>query len=143
MNAYEYVSTKVFVKLKPSRVHGVGVFAIRDIPANTNPFEIWTGETGMYSLKEDDLKKLPRELYLHIKDMFGYGPDFPSNTDSYVKLTKGSHWIYTTPYYFINSNLEKFNLDKDTFLTTKPIQEGEELLSNYGRYERFDKKDLI
>jgi hypothetical protein len=97
----------------------------------------------MYSISEEKLKTLPSELYSHIKDMFGYGPDFPSNSDSFVKLTHGCHWIYTTPYYFINSNLNNYNLDKDTLLTTRVIYRGEELSSNYGRYERFDKKDLI
>ena len=39
--------------------------------------------------------------------------------------------------------LEKYNIDKDTKLTNRTIFRGEELLSNYGRYERFEKKDLI
>lgn len=143
MDAFEYISTKVYVKLKPSRIHGVGVFSIKDIPSNTYPFEPWLGETGMYAISEEKLKLLPLELYTHIKDMFGYGLDFPKNTDSFVTLTNGCHWIYTNPYYFINSNIKKYNLDKDTFLTTRMIYKGEELLSNYGRYERFDFKDLI
>ena len=143
MTPFEYISTKIFVKLKPSRIQGIGVFAIKDIPFQTNPFEVWSGDTGLYPILESELLLLPNELYTHIKDIFLYGPDFPSDTRTYVKLTKECHWIYTTPYYFINSGFDKFNIDKDTFITNRIIYKGEELLSNYGRYERFNKKDLL
>lgn len=143
MNAFEYISTKVFIKLKPSRIQGVGVFAIKDIPKNTNPFEVWSGDTGIYSISESELRSLPEELYNHIKDIFLYGPDFPTDTQTYVKLINGCHWIYTTPYYFVNSGFDKSNIDKDTLLTNRIIYKGEELLSNYGRYERFNKKEFL
>lgn len=143
MTPLEYISTKIFVRLKPSRIQGIGVFAIKDIPFQTNPFEVWNGDTGLYPILESELLLLPNELYTHIKDIFLYGPDFPSDNRTYVKLTKGCHWIYTTPYYFINSGLNNSNIDKDTFLTNRIIYKGEELLSNYGRYERFNKKDLL
>ncbi len=143
MNAFEYISTKVFIKLKPSRIQGVGVFAIKDIPKNTNPFEVWSGDTGIYSISELELRSLPEELYNHIKDIFLYGPDFPTDTQTYVKLINGCHWIYTTPYYFVNSGFDKSNIDKDTLLTNRIIYKGEELLSNYGRYERFNKKEFL
>jgi hypothetical protein len=143
MNAFEYISTKVFVKLKPSRIQGVGVFAVKDIPKDTNPFEVWSGDTGIYSISESELRSLPEELYNHIKDIFLYGPDFPTDTQTYVKLINGCHWIYTTPYYFVNSGFDKSNIDKDTLLTNRIIYKGEELLSNYGRYERFNKKEFL
>lgn len=143
MTPFEYISTKIYVKLKPSRIQGVGVFAIKDIPIGINPFEIWKGKSNRYPITELELKSLPMELYNHIKDVFLYGPEFPSNTDTYVTLTNGCHWIYTTPYYFINSGFDTANIDKDTLLTTRLIYKGEELLSNYGRYERFDKKNLL
>lgn len=143
MTPFEYISTKIFVKIKPSRIQGIGVFALKDIPSRTNPFEIWNGETGIYPISESELLLLPQELYTHIKDIFLYGPEFPTDTHTYVKLTQGCHWIYTTPYYFINSGFDKSNIDKDTLLTNRIIYKGEELLSNYGRYERFDKKDLL
>lgn len=142
MSAYSYILNHVFVKLKPSKIQGVGLFAIRDIPFNTDIFRPWNGSTGKFPIKESELEQLPKELYHHIKDIFLYGPDFPLNTDTYVILTNGSHWIYTTPYYFVNSGGEDANLDKDTLLTLRDIKAGEEILSNYGRYERMS-KDLI
>lgn len=143
MTPFEYISNKVYTRLKPSKIQGIGVFAIKDIPINTNPFEPWNGDTDMYPISETEMLSLPNELYSHIKDVFLYGPDFPSNTDTYIKLTNECHWIYTTPYYFINSGFQNYNIDKVTKLTNRTIYKGEELLSNYGRYERFEKKYLM
>lgn len=143
MDAYSYIKNHVFVKLKPSRVQGVGVFAIRDIPKGTYIFEKWAGDTGPFSITESQLEKLPNELFLHIKDIFLYSPNFPKDTNTYVTLTNGCHWIYTTPYYFVNSGGINHNIDKDTLMTTRFIKRGEEILSNYGRYERLKEKDLI
>lgn len=143
MSPFEYISTHLYTKLKPSKIQGIGVFAIKDIPENTNPFEYWKGETGLYPIKEEDLNTLPSEIYLHIKDMFTYSPYFPEDKTTYVKLTNGCHWIYTNPYYFVNSGFEKSNIDNDTLLTTRKIFKGEEILGNYGRYQRFPEKELI
>ena len=143
MNAYNYISKNIFVKLKPSKVDGVGVFAIRDIPKNTFLFETWKGDSGYFPIKEKELQKLPKDLYNHIKDIFLYSPDFPNDTNTYIQLTNGCHWIYTTPYYFVNSDINKSNIDKTTFKTTRDIKRGEEILSNYGRYERLQKEELI
>jgi len=143
VNAYNYISKNIFVKLKPSKVDGVGVFAIRDIPKDTFLFETWKGKSGYFPIKEKELQKLPKDLYNHIKDIFLYSPDFPNDTNTYIQLTNGCHWIYTTPYYFVNSDISKFNIDKDTLKTTRDIKRGEEILSNYGRYERLQKEDLI
>lgn len=143
MSPYSYVKEKVYVKLQPSRLQGVGVFAIKDIPANTLLFEPWKGETKEYKFTEEELRTLPNALYRHIKDIFLYSPDFPNNTDTYIKLTKGCHWVYTTPYYFMNSNIKLFNVDKDTLKSTRLIKKGQELLSNYGRYEKFKDKQLL
>lgn len=140
MNAFSYILNHVFVKLKPSKLQGVGVFAVRDIPKGTYIFERWAGKTGSYSIPERQLRDLPKELYCHIKDIFLYSPDFPSNTDTYIELTNGCHWVYTTPYYFVNSDIERFNIDKETQRVTRDIKKGEEILSNYGRYERFSRE---
>lgn len=143
MNEFSYILNHVFVKLKPSKVDGVGVFALRDIPEDTFLFTKWNGPTGMYPIEEELLNTLPKDLYLHIKDIFLYGPNFPSDSRTYISLQNGCHWIYTTPYYFVNSSQSSYNLDKDTFKTTRAVKRGEEILSNYGRYERLKQKDLI
>lgn len=143
MTAFSYIKNNVYVKIKPSKLQGVGVFALRDIPAGVSLFEPWNGQTGLYPIPEKDLLTLPKELYLHIKDMFLYAPNFPKDTNTYVQLTNGCHWIYTTPYYFVNSDLSNSNIDKETLKSTAYIKEGNEILSNYKRYERLKSIQLL
>jgi len=143
VNAFSYIQNHVFVKLKPSKLQGIGVFAIRNIPKGTYIFERWTGNTGSFPIQERQPRSLPKELYTHIKDIFLYAPDFPLNTDTFVDLTNGCHWIYTTPYYFVNSGLDRANIDKDSLTSLRDIKAGEEILSNYGRYERFKPDRII
>lgn len=136
MTPYEYVSKKIFTKLKPSSISGIGVFALKDIPHDTFLFEPWQGDTGVYPISEEELQTLPKELRFHIKDIFLYGTNFPKDTNTYITLTNNCHWVYTTPYYFVNSGGEKSNIDKETQKSLRHIKSGEEILSNYGRYER-------
>jgi len=137
MTPISYVQNNVFVKLKPSSYQGIGVFAIRDIPKNTFLFEPWTGKTGTYELSDEQINKLPTELSKHIRDIFLYHPKFPNNNSTIIELTNGCHWIYTTPYYFVNSGfIDGYNLCKDTYITVRDIKQGEEILSNYKRFEK-------
>jgi hypothetical protein len=133
------------VKLKPSKISGIGVFAIKDIPNDIFLFENWTGDTKYYPITQEELNQLDYEVARHIKEIFIYSSDFPQDTNIYVKLTSGCHWIYTNPYYFINSGVyeKKSNVDKDTMKSLRAIKKGEELLSNYPRYEKLDKTNLI
>ena len=141
MDAFGYISSEVFTRLKPSKISGIGVFAVRDIPSSSKIFEPWLGETGNYPITEDQLSSLPYDLYHHIKSIFYFHPDFPKNTDTFVRLTNGCHWIYTTPYYFVNSS-SNFNFNKDSFETTRDIKAGQEITSNYQRYARNEKSIL-
>lgn len=143
MTPYEYISSKIYTVLKPSSISGIGVFSIKEIPDNTNPFEHWNGKSGMYKITKEEFDSLPIELQNHIRDIFLYPSDYPNDTNVYIKLQNGCHWVYTTPYYFMNSSTIKFNISKDTMKTVREIRKGEELLSNYKRYERLNKKDLI
>lgn len=143
MNEFSYILNHVYTKIKPSKLQGVGLFALRDIPEGVEVFKSWDGKTGRYKITEGQLDTLPKALYSHIKDIFLYAPDFPNDTATYITLTNGCHWIYTTPYYFVNSDINKFNIDKDTLRSVREIKAGEEILSNYGRYERLSKLELI
>lgn len=142
IDAYNYIKNCIFVKLKPSNISGIGVFALRNIKKETLLFNLWEGETGFYPISQQQLEMLDEELRSHIRDLFLFSSDFPVDTNIYVKLTNGCHWIYTNPYYFVNSGYyeKKSNVDKDTMMSIRDIKKGEEILSNYQRYEKMDKK---
>ena len=145
IDAYNYIKNCIFVKLKPSNISGLGVFALRNIKKETLLFNLWEGETGFYPISQQQLEMLDEELRSHIRDLFLFSSDFPVDTNIYVKLTNGCHWIYTNPYYFVNSGYyeKKSNVDKDTMMSIRDIKKGEEILSNYQRYEKMDNKNMI
>lgn len=145
MDAYSYIKNHLFVKLRPSRISGVGVFSIRDIPIDTVLFKKWDGDTGFYPLSQSQLNLLDIEIQSHIKDIFIYSTDFPNDTNIYIKLTNGCHWIYANPYYLVNSGYYngKSNIDKDSMKSLRLIRVGEELLSNYPRYEKMELQTII
>ena len=139
MDVYSYVKNRVLVQLAPSRVSSVGVYALEDIPVGKFLFTKWEGPTGRFILTEKQLRTFSLKKRKHIHDIFRYNPDFPKNTDSWIYLRQGCHWIFQTPYYWVNAHLN-YQLDKDTGITIKPIKAGTEIYSNYFRYERESKK---
>ena len=52
-----------------SKVHGVGVFAIRDIPKGIDPFPAIIKEQT-FGITEKELESLPKEVSKKIKDIF-------------------------------------------------------------------------
>ena len=52
-----------------SKIHGIGVFAIRDIPIGTNPMPSVKPEK-IIKLTDKDLESLPNEIVNKIKDIF-------------------------------------------------------------------------
>ena len=119
-----------YCRLKPSSLHGVGVFAIRDIPANVNPFNtIKKQEWVEFNISE--LKYLGKEILKMIDDF-------------YVIKKNGKVWINEEALngmdisFFLN-NSESPNLktidDGDTFITLRRIKKGEELTVAYCTYD--------
>ena len=89
-----HLATEVWVKLGPSKIEGVGVIAIRDIPSKTNPFAACNdkevkddlygnnqqlhcmtegglkGKEVMIPLSESEVKELPLEVQIMVKSFF-------------------------------------------------------------------------
>ncbi len=121
-----------YCRLKKSR-HGVGVFAIVDIPKNTNPF-LNCKKVRWFKFKKDEIASLPKEVAQMIKEF--YGSD------------NGYHYI---PNHGLNGNDISFFLnhslspntasdpnDSKIFKTTRNIKQGEELFINYKEYDPED-----
>jgi len=157
MSPIEYLQQKVVSIIKPSSVAGVGFFAIKDIEEGTFIFEPWTGETGIYSITQEELFTLPVELEKSIYETFDnklYSHD-ENNEISLLRfeygkiffpLIKGCHWVFVWPSMFLNSGLSKANVDtlsnKGAF-AIKKIKKGEEILANYGSQFKTNPKNFI
>src|SRR3972149_9683034 len=74
-----------YCRLKRSKIDGVGIFAIRDIPKNKNPFQ-GIRKQNWYKLKLSDFKNLDKEVLKMADDFFdiekdgkAFIPDFGLN----------------------------------------------------------------
>ncbi|MDD3284895.1 MAG: SET domain-containing protein [Patescibacteria group bacterium] len=119
-----------YCRLRYSKIHGVGVYAVRDIPKNTNPFQSVKKEKW-YKFKMEELKKLDKEVLKMIDDFFVIEKD---NTVSIPE-----YGLNGMDIQFFPNNSDKPNLytkdDSETFLTLRKIKKGEELTVSYATYD--------
>lgn len=146
MTPLDYLETKVSCILKPSRIGGVGFFAIRDIEPGEIMFEPWLGDSGIYSITQDELFTLPPLLEKNIYETFNNKISYIDKAGTEISipkqygklffpLEKGCHWIYVWPKMFMNSGLKNGNVNSNDHtlpIVTKKIKEGDEILGNYG-----------
>ncbi len=144
MTAYEYINQYVNVKLKPSIIQGVGVFALRDISKDEELFKVWEGESGEYTLSDEELNSLDEDIKTHLFDMYGY-KEIEGQYTMFVILNTDCHWIFKTPLHWVNSCGwdETPNVDKETLKATRFINRGEEILIKYGKYDKFKRTRTI
>ncbi len=120
------ISKTVYCQLKPSKHHGVGVFAVRDIPKGTKPFESRERDAKFYKLLISDLKKLPAFFVALIKN-------YSVREKNYYWVTLGS-WNTCFIQDFLNHS-DNFNIiwddNANSFRSARKIKKGEELTVNY------------
>jgi hypothetical protein len=144
MTAYEYIKNHINIKLQPSLINGVGVFALRDIQKDEELFKLWEGESGEYTLTDDELNSLDESVKEHLLNMYGY-KQIGGKYTMFVILNKDCHWIYKTPLHWVNScGFDEIpNIDRDTLRTKNFIKKGEEILLKYGKYNKFKRTRTI
>ncbi len=123
-----------YCRLKPSKIEGIGVFAIRDIPKGKNPFyKIPQKKWSQFKISE--IKKMDKEILKMIDDFFViekngdvYLPQYGLNGIDVSFFVNNSK----RPNLRIVGNGEESALD---FVTNKKIRKGEELTVSYSTYD--------
>lgn len=118
----------VKTELRPSSIHGIGVFAIRDIKEGEQLFEVWENESGIYLIPNEEYEKFPDSIKVILHRYFingecGY---------KVIRLFKGMNLVCHS-ISFCNSaypNKENTNIDLKGF-ALRDISEGEEILEWY------------
>jgi SET domain-containing protein len=123
------LKNETYCRLKQSPIHGVGVFAIRDIPKGMDPFKGRKRDRG-YAFAEKELKNVHSEVKKMIHDLCVsekqkiWIPDFGLNS---IGIS-----------YFCNSS-QKPNLkalkEGEKFITIREIKAGEELTVDYDTFD--------
>jgi len=144
VTAYEYIQAYVNTKLEPSKINGVGVFALRDIQHKEELFNLWEGESGEYTLTDNELNSLDNNVKEHLLNMYGY-KKIDNKYTMFVILNKDCHWIFKTPLHWVNSCSfnETPNIDRETLEANRNIKKGEEILLKYGKYDKFKRSKTI
>ncbi|MFT3934936.1 MAG: SET domain-containing protein-lysine N-methyltransferase [Chitinophagaceae bacterium] len=122
----EQLREETYVMLKPSGIHGIGVFAIRPIPKGCD--KIFSSGVGDWiKLPIADVEQLPAhskeliETYCLFDEAHYYVPDYGFKVMDIVNYLNHSN----TP------NIISVN-DGETFQALRDIAVGEELFVNYG-----------
>jgi len=119
---------KVYCRVQPSALHGVGVFAIRRIPKGINPFELPI-PAELAGLTDADIRPLPPGIRQMIRQ--------------YAVKQKGRYVLSTLGFnlleleYFVNHSDSPnlvFDDDEGCYRTARAITQGEELTGDYNHY---------
>lgn len=130
---------KVYCRLAPSPIHGIGVFAIKDIPKGTNPFSNSFMAQEAIIINKDKLKNFgSKEILLSM--LHDYHPTSDPNKQIISNFPNQPIW---TNYinYSNEPNLEL--MINGEWLTLKDIKSGEELVEDPTRLLNADGSQKI
>ena len=116
---------KVYIRIGVSKVHGVGLIAIKEIPKGVNPFsDTYIGQDAQLiektKIKNENIKKMLEDYY-------------PTNGNDKFIIPMYPNQPVWTNYLNYTSDDSKVNIFLDSsgsWRTTRIIYVGEELLEN-------------
>ena len=131
----KHLKNDVYCRIGVSKVHGVGVIAIKDIPKGTIPFATLSKEKEkIITLTKDEIKDIHPNVRAILQDFFG---DKKSN--DYDVYAYGPNYINIS-FYLNHSDKPNIDVIEDTtnnylkFITNRKIKKGEELFINYNKF---------
>jgi len=114
----------VYCRLSASPIHGVGVFAIRDIPKGTNPFKVMAPD-DYYYYTEDELKSVSPGV-MKLIDQFCYC------VDGVYEIPKRSFNTLSLSVYLNHSKTPNLRMiDDGEFEALMDIAPGDEVTMDY------------
>ena len=131
MTPFDYLNTSIKSYIRPSSMHGVGLFALIDIQKGESVFPLWKGDTNWYKIKFSEAKKLPKEVLAYILRSYESKIE---NDDSEInfKLVKDTNFLFTSPLCLLNTKYENGTVDSHSGISLMDIKKNEELFGNYG-----------
>ncbi len=123
----------IYCRIAPSKIEGVGVFAVRDIPKGTRPL-ITFSEADAIPIPEREIMDNPR-IPAPVKEMVR---SFYATQHGMIYCTAHSFNELDISYFLNRSdqpNLDVIEIDEETvFTANRDIKVGEELTVNYSEF---------
>lgn len=121
----KFPHSNVYTRLAPSKIHGVGIFAIKDIPKGKNVFG--SDNSKMIWVDKKIVKKQTSEIQKLYDDFCVIKGDKYGCPDNFNNLT--------VDWYLNNSKKPNVRCNKNyDFIAMRVIKKGEELTANYSTY---------
>jgi SET domain-containing protein len=122
----EELSTGTYVMIKPSVLHGIGVFAIRDIPKGCRA--MFSKNIGNWiKVPKTDIDQMPKHAVDLVENYCLYDEEHYFIADYGFKVMDLVNFLNHSD----TPNIISIN-DGEEFEALRDIQTGEELLINYG-----------
>lgn len=124
----DHLLNNIKTELRPSDIHGIGVFAIKDIKKGEQLFKPWNNETGIYLIPNKKYDEFPDKIkiILHryfINEECGY---------KVIRLFKGMNLVCHAISFCNSAYPNKGNENIDiNGIALRDINEGEEILEWY------------
>ena len=125
-----HLKNEVYCRIKCSKTHGVGVFAIRDIPKNTNIFSHSVKKYIGIPVEELISEKLDPEIYEILEDFF-------VEEDGKIYILENGLWDLDISHYLNHSDVSNVIFDEkaSSFISSKDIKKNEEIVMNYSEFD--------
>jgi len=126
-----HVLVDCYCRLRPSSIHGIGVYAIRDIPKGKNPFQTlptYGGRRGYVRITDEELDALPAGLSRLLRALF-----VPTDGKMHIPTT-GTNIVCLAAYVNHSTTPNLHTTDGFNFRARRRIREGEELTADYRTY---------
>jgi len=134
LTAEEFVNdlrNNIYCRMRPSGTHGVGVFAVRDIPAGINPF-FGVPDWGWLDIPREKIMDDPA-IPQGVKDMV---VAYFEEEDGVFQVPPHTMNLINITYFLNHSDTPNMEVHEEndtiTFITSRLIKEGEELTGSYG-----------
>jgi SET domain len=119
-----------YCRLAPSPIHGVGVFAVRDIPKGIDPFAIGIGYPQRWvTITPEELERAPRGVRGVFASLF-----LPEADASFRIPILGANLVDIGAYLNHSSRPNMRTADGHGFITKRRIRAGKELTVDYATY---------
>lgn len=119
-----------YCRLAPSRIHGVGVFAIRDIPKRTDPFAVGVRHPrGWVRIMPAEIERAPAGVRNLLASLF-----VPDADGAFRIPILGTNLVDIGAYLNHSDRPNMRSSDGHRFVTRRRIRAGEEMTVDYATY---------